>query len=79
VRWAGHVASTEKKNTHRNSMVKPGGKWLLSIHRRRWEGDIKIDSKETRRENVEWTHTAQDRIKRCAVVSTVMNLPFSPK
>jgi len=42
----------------------------------RREVNIKIDLKETRREGVEWTHTAQDRDKRRAVVSRVMNLRF---
>jgi hypothetical protein len=44
IRWAGHVARTEKRNTYRILVGNPEGKRPLGRPRRRWVDNIKMDS-----------------------------------
>jgi hypothetical protein len=48
----------------------PEGKSPLGRPRRRWEDNIKMDTKEIGWDGVDWIHLAQDR----SVVNTVMNI-----
>jgi hypothetical protein len=44
MRWAGHVASMERKRDADGVLVgKPEGRKPLGRHRRRWEDNIKMD------------------------------------
>jgi hypothetical protein len=43
-------------------------------HRFEYEGNIKIDLKETGYDGLDWIHLAQDRFQWRALVNTVMNL-----
>ena len=52
---------------------KPEGKRPLGRPRRRWEDNIKIDLQEVGRGCGDWMELAQDRDRRLALVSTVMN------
>jgi hypothetical protein len=52
---------------------KPEKKRQLGRPRRRWEGNINIDLRETGWEGVDWMHLTQDRDQCRAVVNTVMN------
>jgi hypothetical protein len=45
----------------------------LRRHRLRSGNNNKIDFKEIKWEGVNWTHLAQDRDRRWAVVNTIMN------
>ena len=54
-------------------MGKPEGKRPLGRPRRRWEDNIKMDLREVGRGCGEWMELAQDRDRRRALVSTVMN------
>ena len=53
---------------------KPEGKRPLGRPRRRWEDNIKIDLQEVGGGCEDWMELAQDRDRRRALVSTVMNL-----
>jgi hypothetical protein len=53
---------------------RPEGRRPLEGPRRRWEDNIEMDLGETGFGDVDWIHLSQDRDKRRAVVSTVMNL-----
>ena len=55
-------------------MGKPEGKRLLGRPRRRWEDNIKVDLQEVGEGCEDWMELAQDRDRRRAFVSTVMNL-----
>jgi hypothetical protein len=75
MRWAGHVARMgEGRNVYRVLVGKPEGKRPVGRPRRRWEDGIKMDLREIGCGGVEWTQLAQDRDRRRAVVSAVMNL-----
>ena len=52
----------------------PEGKSPLERPRRRWEDNIKMDTKEIGWDGVDWIHLAQDRDVRRSVVNTVMNI-----
>ena len=52
----------------------PEGKSPLGRPRRRWEDNIKMDTKEIGWDSVDWIHLAQDRDVRRSVVNTVMNI-----
>ena len=54
-------------------MGKPKGKKPLSRLRLRWKDNIKMDPKEIRWKDLNWIVLAEDRDKRQAVVSAVMN------
>jgi hypothetical protein len=53
---------------------KPEGKRPLGRPRRRWEGGIRMDLRETGLGGVDWIRLSQDRDRWRAVVSAVMNL-----
>jgi hypothetical protein len=56
---------------------RPEGKRPLGRPRRRWEGEIRMDLRETGSESVEWMRLTQGRGRWRAVVSAVMNLRSS--
>jgi hypothetical protein len=75
MRWAGHVARIgEERKLYMVLVGKTEGKISLGRPRRRWEGGIRMDLRETGWGSVEWIHLAQDRERRRSVVNTVMNL-----
>jgi hypothetical protein len=49
----------------------------MSISRRRWEDNIKMDLQEVVCRGMDWINVAQDRERWWAVVNAVMNLWFS--
>ena len=53
---------------------KPEGKRPLGRHRRRWEGNIKMDLQEVGGGCGDWMELAQDRDRWRALVSTMRNL-----
>jgi len=53
---------------------KPEGKRPLGRPRRRWEDNIKMDLQEVVCGGVDWMELAQDRDRRRALVTAVMNL-----
>jgi hypothetical protein len=75
MRWAGHVARMEEERIMYKVLVgKPEGKRPLGRPRRRWENGIRMDLRETGLGGVDWIRLSQDRDRRRAVVSAVMNL-----
>ena len=54
-------------------MRKPEGKRPLGRPRRRWKDNIKMDLQEVGRGSGDWMELAQDRDRRRALVSSVMN------
>jgi hypothetical protein len=64
----------EKRNAYRILVEKPEGKRPLGRPRHRWMDNIKMDHKEIGWGGMAWIDLAQDRMKRRAVVNTVMNL-----
>jgi hypothetical protein len=75
MRWAGHVARMgEERNVYRVLVGKTEGKSPLGRPRRRWEYGIRIDLREIGLGRVDWIRLPQDRDRRRAVVSSVMNL-----
>jgi hypothetical protein len=56
---------------------KPDGERPTVRPRRRWEGNIKMDLKETGFEDVDWVHLAEDRDRWRALVNTIMS-PLVP-
>ena len=78
MRWAGHVARMgEGRGVYRVLVGKPEGKRPLGRPRRRWEDNIKMDLQEVGGGCEDWMELAQDRDRRRALVSTVMNLRVS--
>jgi hypothetical protein len=74
MRWAGHVARRgEGRGVHRVLVGKPEGRRSLGRPRRRWEDNIKMDLEEVGRGCGDWMEWAQDRDRRRALVSTVIN------
>jgi len=55
---------------------KPEGKNLLGRHRRRWEGNIKMDVQQLGMGGMERIDPAQDRDRCRAVVTAAMNFRF---
>jgi hypothetical protein len=53
---------------------RPEGRRPLGRPRRRWEGNIKMDLRETGFGDVDWIDLAQDRDRWRNLVNTVMNL-----
>jgi hypothetical protein len=75
MRWAGNVARMgEDRKMYKVSVGEPEGKRPLGRPRRRWEDGIRIDLREIGLGGVDWIRLAQDRDRRRAVVSAVMNL-----
>ena len=63
----------EGRGVHKVLVGKPDGKRSLGRPRRRWEYNIKMDLEEVGRGCGDWMELAQDRDRRRALVSTVMN------
>ena len=74
MRWVGHVARMGGKGVYRVLVGKPEGKIPLGRPRRRWEDNIKMDLQEVGGACGDWMELVQDRDRRRALVSTVMNL-----
>jgi len=75
MRWAGHVALMEEgKGVYRVLVGRPEGTRALGTPRRRWDGNIKTDLRESGIEGANWILLAQDRIRWRAFVDAVMNL-----
>jgi hypothetical protein len=55
MRWAGHVV----RGAYNILVGRPEGRRPLGRHRRRWEGNIKMNRKETGFWDVDWIHWAQ--------------------
>ena len=64
----------EGRSVHRVLVGKPEGKRPLGRPRRRWEDNIKMDLHEMGGGCGDWMELSQDRDRRRAFVSTVMNL-----
>ena len=62
LRWAGHVPRMEQfRNAYRVLVGKPESKRPLGRPGRRWQDNIKIDSKETGCDTGDWIDLAEDR------------------
>ena len=78
MRWVGHVTRMrEMRGVYRVLVGKPEGNGPLGRPRRRWEDNIKTDLQEVGCGGMDWIELAQDRDKRRALVSAVMNLRVS--
>jgi hypothetical protein len=64
----------EGRGVYRVLVGRPEGKRPLGRPRRRWEGNIKIDLRETGIDGANWIRLDQDRDRWWAFVSTVMNI-----
>jgi hypothetical protein len=74
MRWAGHVARMgEGRGVHRVLVGKPDGTRPLGRPRRRWEDNSKMNLQEVGGGCGDWMERTQDRDRRRAFVSTVMN------
>jgi hypothetical protein len=62
------------RNVYRLLVGKPEGKGPLGRSRRRWIYNIKMDLLEIGLGVVDWIGLAQDRYRRRALVSSVMNI-----
>jgi hypothetical protein len=65
------------RGVYRVLVGKPEGKRPLGRPRCRWEGNIKMDLQEVGGGCGDWMESAQDRDRRWALVSTVLNSPVS--
>ncbi|KAJ4429706.1 hypothetical protein ANN_21909 [Periplaneta americana] len=75
LRWAGHVARIGGSiNAYRVLVGRPEGKRPLGSPRRRWEDNIKMDSREVGYDDRDWINLAQDRDQWRAYVRAAMNL-----
>ena len=75
LRWAGHVARMElSRNAYRVLLKKPERKRTLGRPRRRWEDNIKMDSKEVDCDPGEWIDLAEYKDQWRAYVRSVLNL-----
>jgi hypothetical protein len=63
----------EGRDVHRVLTGKPEGKRPMGRPRRRWEDNIKRDLQEVGGDCGDWMERAEDRDRRRALVSTVMN------
>ena len=63
----------EGRGVHKVLVGKLKGKRPLGRPRRRWEDNIKMDLQDVGRGGGDWMGLAQDRDRRRALVSTVMN------
>ena len=64
----------ERRGLYRVLVGKAEGKRPLGRPRLRWEDNIKMDLQEVGCGGVDWIKLAQDRDRRRALVTTVMNL-----
>jgi hypothetical protein len=75
MRWVGHVARMgEGRGVYRVLVGRPEGKRPLGRPRRRWEFNVKMNLREIGIDGANWIRLVQDRVRRRAFVSTVMNL-----
>jgi hypothetical protein len=64
MRWAGHVARTDEgRDVYRVLVGRPEWKRPLGRPRRRWDGNIKMDLRETGIDGTNWIWLAQDRVQ----------------
>jgi len=62
MRWAGHVTLMgDRRGVYGVLVGKPEGKRLLGRSMPRWEGNIKMDLQQVRREGMDWIELVQDR------------------
>jgi hypothetical protein len=73
-RWEGHVARMGIRGIHRILVGKPEGKRPPGGLRRRWNDNIKMDSRAKEWDDTNWIHLAQDTNQWRVLVKTVMNL-----
>ena len=66
----------DNRGTYSVTARKPGGKGPLGRHKRRWEGNIKIDLRKVESTGLGWIYLAQGREKLRAFVIALMNLRF---
>ena len=64
----------ERRGVYWVLVGKPEGKRPLGRHRRKWEGNIKIDVQEMGCGGMDWIELTRDRDRWRALVSAVMNL-----
>jgi hypothetical protein len=64
----------EGRSSYRVLVGRSEGKRPLGRPRRKWEDNIKMDLKEIGIDGANWIRLAQDKVRRRAFVSTVMNL-----
>jgi hypothetical protein len=62
------------EGSHRVSVGRPEGKRPLGRPKRRWKGNIKMDSREIVIDGANWIQLALDRVQWRACVNTVINL-----
>jgi hypothetical protein len=74
MRWVGHIACMEKRNSYRVLVGKPEGKRPLGRPRHGWEDNIKMNLREVGLGSMDWINLAQDREQWQALVNMVMNL-----
>jgi hypothetical protein len=75
MRRAGHVARMEElRSALKISVGKPDGNSSFGRTRRSWKYKIGTDLLETKWEDVDWIHPAQDRDKWRALLNTVISL-----
>jgi hypothetical protein len=60
------------RGVYRVVVVKPEGKRPLGRHRRRWEGNIKMDLHEVGCGGMDWIELDQGMVRRRALVNAVM-------
>jgi hypothetical protein len=64
----------EGRGVYRVLVGKPEGRRPVGTPRHRWEDNIRMDLREVGSGCVDWMELAQDRDRRLALVSVVMNL-----
>jgi hypothetical protein len=75
MRWARHLACMGESRGEYSVLVrKPEGNRPLGRPRRRWEDNIRMDLPEVACLGMDWVELAQDRDRRRALVTAVMNL-----
>jgi hypothetical protein len=76
----GRACSTneDQRNAYKILVGKPEGKRPLGRPRRRWMDNIKMDLRDMRWDDMDWTDLVQDRDQWSTLVNTVMNIRFPP-
>jgi hypothetical protein len=64
----------EGRGVYRVLVARSESRMPLGRHRRRWEGNIKLDLRERGLDEANWIQLAQDRVQWRAFVDMVMNL-----